>query len=623
MLKTLASITCLALLFASTHGLAASGENGRVIVKYRSGSDMLRQAAAVGAAQTLAQRTGLRLQAMSGPAPGMEVVRSQDLDSQALASRLAREPEIEYAVPDRLRKARALPNDALFSQQWYLQSTEAAAINMVSAWDRSKGANGTIVAVIDTGVRRDHPDLAGKIVGGYDFIAEAALGADGNGRDADYSDPGDYIDANDRNNSALVNICGTSALADDTSSSWHGTRVSGLIAAATDNAVGIAGAGWNVRVLALRALGKCGGFDSDIIAAMRWAAGLAVPGVAENTTPARVINLSLSAAGACEASYTDAINAVTAKGVLIVAAAGNADGPVESPANCPGVLGVAGLRHVGTKVGYSSFGSEVGISAPAGNCVNVGFGEPCLFSLTTTINDGATTPGQNTYSTALHANYGTSFSAPLVAATAALMFDMNDALTPAKVISRLKGSATAFPKEAGLSDCPITNADSQCNCTTATCGAGMLNAASALTAVALPNAAIAARDALTAGSTIRLDGSGSQTTTGHAIVTWDWTVVAAPTGTRIEGSGSLVSLVAPYGGSYRIRLRVVDDAGEVASSTVSLTVAGAAPPSGDTGGGGGGALDGFAGLGLLLLAGLIYRQRPRSRSAQAHRLPPR
>jgi serine protease len=621
MLKTLASITCLALLFVSTHGLAASGENGRVIVKYRSGGDVLRQAAAAGISPTLAQRTGLRLHAMSGPAPGMEVLRSKDLDSQALASRLAREPEIEYAVPDRLRKARALPNDALFSSQWYLQSTEAAAINMASAWDRSKGANGTLVAIIDTGVRRDHPDLAGKIVGGYDFIAEAALGADGDGRDADYSDPGDYIDANDRSNTALLEICGADALADDTSSSWHGTRVSGLIAAATNNAIGIAGAGWNIRMLALRVLGKCGGYDSDIIAAVRWAAGLAVPGVPDNQTPARVINLSLSAPGTCEASYTDTINAVTAKGVLIVAAAGNSDGPVESPANCPGVLGVGGLRHVGTKVGYSSFGAEIGISAPAGNCVNVGIGEPCLFSLTTTLNEGATTPGSNAYSTALHANYGTSFSAPLVAATAALMFDMNEALTPAKVISRIKSSATAFPQEAGLSNCPQTNADAQCNCTTATCGAGMLNAASALAAVALPNSAIVTRDALTAGASIRLDGSGSQTLTGHAIVTWEWSVVSAPEGALVEGTGSLVNLIAPYGGTYQIRLRIVDDADEAASSVVTLAVAGAAPASGDSGGGG--ALDGFAGLGLLLLASLIYRQRQRRHSAQAHRLPPK
>jgi serine protease len=621
MLKTLASICCLALLSVSTHGLAASGESGRVIVKYRSGDHVLRQAAATGMSPTLAQRTGLRLQAMSGPAPGTEVLRSKDLDSQALASRLAREPEVEYAVPDRRRLARTLPNDALFSSQWYLQSTEAAAINMVSAWDRSKGANGTLVAVIDTGVRRDHPDLAGKIVGGYDFIADAALGADDNGRDADYSDPGDYIDANDRSNAALIDICGADALADNTTSSWHGTRVSGLIAAATDNAIGIAGAGWNIRLLALRVLGKCGGYDSDIIAAMRWAAGLTVPGVPENQTPARVINLSLSAAGACEPSYTDAINAVTAKGVLIVAAAGNSDGPVESPANCPGVLGVAGLRHVGTKVGYSSFGPEVGISAPAGNCVNVGVGEPCLFSLTTTLNNGATAPGENTYSTPLHANYGTSFSAPLAAATAALMFDMNEALTPAKVISRIKSSATAFPTEAGLSDCPMTNQDAQCNCTTATCGAGMLNAASALAAVALPSAAIVARDPLTAGATIRLDGSGSQTLTGHAIVTWDWTVISAPEGARVEGTGSLVSLIAPYGGTYRIRLRVVDDAGEVASSVVTLAVAGAAAPSGDSGGGG--ALDGFAGLGLLLLASLIYRQRSRPHTAKAQKLPPR
>src|SRR5690606_7790730 len=134
----------------------------------------------------------------------------------------------------------------------------------------------------------------------------------------------------------------------------------------------------------VRVLGKCGGYDSDIIAAMRWAAGLNLPGAPLNPTPAKILNLSLGGSGKCTSSYQQVIGDLETAGVLVVAAAGNDHGPVDSPANCPGVLAVAGLRHIGTKVGYSSLGREVGISAPAGNCVNLG--PPCLFSLATTSN---------------------------------------------------------------------------------------------------------------------------------------------------------------------------------------------------------------------------------------------
>jgi serine protease len=174
-------------------------------------------------------------------------------------------------------------------------------------------------------------------------------------------------------------MCGTSTTH---SSSWHGTQVAGIVAAQANNSVGIAGIGGATRMLPVRVLGKCGGFDSDIIAGMRWAAGLAVPGVPANPNPARVINLSLAGSGTCSDVY-NAIAEIRAAGTLIVAAAGNETSPVEEPANCSGVLGVAGIRHTGTKVGYSSYGPEVGISAPAGNCVNTGAGQPCLFPFVT------------------------------------------------------------------------------------------------------------------------------------------------------------------------------------------------------------------------------------------------
>ena len=131
-------------------------------------------------------------------------------------------------------------------------------------------------------------------------------------------------------------------------------------------------------------------------------------------------------------------------GVLVVASAGNESGPVDAPGNCPGVLAVAGLRNVGTKVGYSSLGPEVGIAAPAGNCVNSS--GACYRSIDTTYNTGATVPGANSYTDQTNVNLGTSFSAPIVSGIAALMRAVNANLTPPQLIARIKSSATPFPR---------------------------------------------------------------------------------------------------------------------------------------------------------------------------------
>ncbi len=143
-----------------------------------------------------------------------------------------------------------------------------------------------MVAVLDTGIRFDHADLlpvsqGGNVLPGYDFISSASVANDGDGRDADPTDPGDWISESENAPGGAHPGCGVS------NSSWHGTEVAALIGATTDNGFGMASVGRNVRVLPVRVLGKCGGFDSDIIAGMRWAAGLDVPGVPANPTPAR------------------------------------------------------------------------------------------------------------------------------------------------------------------------------------------------------------------------------------------------------------------------------------------------------------------------------------------------
>ncbi len=486
------------LLMSGAHADSGPAEEARVIVKYRQTPDALRQALSIERTSRLSARLGLSLRAGRDIGARAHVVSATGMSSETLAARLAQDADVEYATPDRLRTIRALPNDPLFAGQWYLQAAEAASTRATEAWNRTTGSSNVVVAVVDTGVRFDHPDLAGKLLPGYDFISDAANAGDGGGRDADASDPGDFISLADTLNPILQAMCGSELT--PYNSSWHGTRVAGIAGAAANNSIGVAGMSWGAKLLPVRALGKCGGYDSDIIAGMRWAAGLWVPGVPDNPDPARVINLSLGGEGDCTSPYRDAIAELSARNALIVAAAGNETGPVGVPGNCAGVLTVAGVRHVGTKVGYSSYGPEVAVSAPAGNCVNA-WG-PCLYSIDTTTNLGATVPAVNGYTDGYTYNIGTSFAVPQVAGVAALMLSVNPALTPADIIAHIKQTARPFPIDNTLPACPNAamsgDTAGQCNCTTATCGAGILDAAAAVAAAvpATQTGAMTLRDAI-------------------------------------------------------------------------------------------------------------------------------
>ncbi|WP_418316866.1 S8 family peptidase [Piscinibacter sakaiensis] len=498
---------------------AAASDNARVIVRFKADSALTRMRAlsasgdaAPERAQLMAQRLGLALRAGGSIGERSQVIHASGIDSAALAARLASQPDVELAVVDRRRRALAIPNDPLYlaggvngpaAGQWYLRpptATTPAAINAESAWDVTLGSSNVVVAVLDTGIRFDHADLrpvavGGNILSGYDFISDAATGNDGDGRDADPTDPGDWITAAENSGGPFAN-CGVS------NSSWHGTEVIALIGAATDNGFGMASIGRNVRVLPIRVLGKCGGFDSDILAAMRWAAGLAVPGVPPNPTPARIINLSLGAEGSCSSLYSSTIAEVNAQGSIVIASAGNSAGhAVSEPANCPGAIGVAATRHVGTKVGFSDLGPEIALSAPGGNCVDISPGAACRFPILTARNAGTTVPvaGSSAFSDSFQITVGTSFAAPMVSGTAALMLSVRPASTPAEIRLLLQQSARPFPTTGGdngdgsvVPQCQPPGTDSsgkpidqlQCYCTTTTCGAGMLDASAAVRAAA-------------------------------------------------------------------------------------------------------------------------------------------
>ena len=516
------------------------GDTPRMIVKFRSASpsgvaqiqsSASGEAASSAAASKFAARAGARVLETRALMAGMSTLRIEPRAGESFAEQLARvraDPDVEFAVPDERRFPHALPSDPLFTGQWYLQSAQPSAINAQAAWDTSVGTAGVVIAVIDTGVLYGHPDLkranvGGRLLPGYDFITQAAIANDGNGRDSDPTDAGDWVTSAESNasNGPFTN-CGAS------NSSWHGTRVSGIIGALSNNSLGVTGITWNPWILPARALGKCGGFDSDIIDAMAWAAGRHLNGIPDNPYPAKIENLSLGSTEACPASYASVVADLATTGVLVVASAGNEGGPVDAPANCPGVAAITGLRHAGTKVGFASLGTEVALGAPGGNCVNTGVGQPCLFSIDTTTNDGTTTANNFTYTDQFNINVGTSFSSPIVSGIAGLMASVNGNLNAAQLLARLKeGATTPFPVSADptvpMCHVPANAQDVQaaeCSCTTSTCGAGMANAVGALNAALRPIAAVVRPASVVGGQPVALSGAGSAGACNRTITTY-------------------------------------------------------------------------------------------------------
>jgi serine protease len=545
----------------------------------------------------VAKLSGATLVSTRNMTPRMQVLRfaaASTSVSEALLASLRADPRVRYAEHVYRKFPLALPNDPDFSYvanvggQWYLQSAVPAAVSNIhadAAWDISEGDTGIVIADLDTGIRYDHPDIAratalGRVLPGYDFIGADFGGTflqanDGNGRDADASDPGDWVTATEAQSGPFQG-CQSGA------SSWHGTRTAGIIGALTDNGVGIAGVNWNSFVLPVRVLGKCGGFDDDIMDGMRWAAGLAVPGAPVNPYPARVINMSLGGGGPCSFAYQDLFDELTAAGVTVVVSAGNSGGPVSIPANCVGAVAVAGIRHIGTKVGFSSLGPEITISAPGGNCVNTN--PPCLFTIDTLTDTGTTAPVGAGYTDMNNFNVGTSFSAPLVSGVASLMLGLNQNLQFSHIEKRLRLGATK-PFPVNLNADPTTGVppptchvpvnfgdiqNAECNCTTATCGGGMLNAQGALLQALRPIASVALPATVTAGNNVSLTGSRSVAACGRTISSYQWSVLL---GAAVIANPNVAdtSVVAPSGTDvYAVRLTVTDDQGDTDTADITI-----------------------------------------------------
>ncbi len=417
----------------------------RLVVKFRGGA-VPEGSRDVVYAQAADRAGDAGLVESATTADGAQVVQAGGMlagaELEELTTALEQDPAVEYAEPDLLASTAAVPNDPSYAtMQWSLWD-DPAGLAMPLAWDRATGAGQTI-AIVDTGIT-PHPDLDANVLPGYDFVSTAQNARDGDGWDADPTDMGDHPDA---------------ALCPGTSQSlgatWHGTHTAGVAAADANNGQGISGVAPDARILPVRAVGACSqGYISDVAAGIRWASGAPVAGATANPHPATVINLSLGVPGECPAVLQSAIGEALARGIPVVAAAGNqaVDAARSAPANCAGVISVAATDVAGALAPYSNFGS-VTLAAPGGDP----FG-PIL----STGNAGTQGIGAPAYTT----HNGTSMAAPAVSGAVALLRETS----PGLGVAELRNALTSTARQAPGGCAPG-------------CGAGIVDPVSALVAV--------------------------------------------------------------------------------------------------------------------------------------------
>lgn len=437
------SLKLLLLLLFSFQAIAATEATDQIIVGFDSTSAN-GQLRALG----LSKKINKSLVYVRNLATGDHVYRlpgKEDLPAvQGYARALQAISGVKFAEADQIMHAGALsvpPNDTYYQQyQWHYQNT-LGGINAPSAWSQfsTLPSNPVYVAVVDTGYR-PHRDLInnlatdgqGKVIGA-DLIgvySSVDVANDGDGRDMDPLDPGDWN---------LQNECGGGSQPQD--SSWHGTHTAGTIAAQTHNNDGVSGVTYNMaKVIPVRVLGKCGGYLSDIADGILWAVGKPITGLTTNPYPARVINMSLGGSGSCGTTYQTAIDQAINAGASVVVSAGNANADASNfrPANCNKVITIAATNTLGQRSYYSNYGAIVDIAAPGGDANGY---------ILSTLNSGTTTPGADVYGF----YQGTSMSAPHVSAVVALMLLKNSQLTPAELESLIKSASRSFPS--GCSGC--------------------------------------------------------------------------------------------------------------------------------------------------------------------------
>lgn len=391
--------------------------------------------------------------------PGWHVVQTSralnESERAAFVAELKADPSVVSVQVDRLYQrldeasvtlpratatatgAAAAPNDPAYAQlQWNFHD-QVGGVNAEQAWTRSTG-QGVVVAVVDTGVVKDNPDLAANVLPGYDMITDHRISRrDQDGRAAGGFDLGDWVDAN------YCNALGGSGNPAQ-SSSWHGSHVSGTIAQVTNNNLATAGLAHDAKILPVRVLGSCGGFGSDIADGMLWAAGLPVDGLPTNPNPAEVINMSLGSSGpdTCPQLYQDAIDKINAAGSIIVVAAGNsnADAGTYTMSSCKGVISVGATRVNGGRASYSNYGTRVDIAAPGGGGSIDGNPNGYIFQVVNASTQGPTGDWQ------IGGMAGTSMASPHVAAAVAMVQSVvSTPFTWSGMRDLLRASARPFP----------------------------------------------------------------------------------------------------------------------------------------------------------------------------------
>ena len=579
-----------------------------LIVKFKARSGSMTASAVSDRLNNLSGLAGIKLhtrRTMSQGATVLGLSRAVTADeARGIAERLQGSPEVEYASPDYQRRIAATPSDPLYTSQWHLLAptssysgnTTIGGINMPFAWDIVTGSTSTVIAVLDTGIL-PHADIINQLLPGYDFISDTFNANDGNGRDADPLDAGDWLTAEE----VAADACGGGA---ESGSSWHGTFVAGVAAATGNNSSGISGVNWNTRILPVRVLGKCGGSDSDIIDGMRWAAGLAVSGVPVNPNPADVINMSLGSLSECTVAWQAAVDEVHAAGVTIVAASGNEGAAqVGSPAVCANVIAVTAHTIEGRNTDYANVGNEIAISAPGGGYYGTstggfaGAGQQIL-SLS---NTGTTTAVADAYSPSI----GTSHATPMVTGVAALLRALAPTLTPDNILALIQAGARPHPSQ---SICQLPSLNGKC-------GTGMLDATRTLQAALAEITGnfmpVVSPQSVTGRPNIPVTFQVIATDADGDTLTFATINNSLPAGASLDSVTGIFYWASPTAGTHTLQVTASDS--QISSNpqniTITITPPPAPPPARIAESSGGGSGD----LGLLLLGaiGLMVRARRR------------
>ena len=436
------------------------------------------------------------------------------------------------------------PTDDLQGYQWALQppSVDGGGADILPALGTATG-RGVTIAVVDTGIRQESGEFAGRVYPGVDVISDPGVARDGDGRDTDPSDPGDWTT--------------------DEPSSWHGTHVAGIALAGAGNG-GVVGTAPEAFLLPVRAIGAGGGSSSDIADGITWAVGGHVEGLPDNAHPAQVVNLSLGGSGACPDAYQNAIDLARSRGAVVVVSAGNSNENAagQRPADCAGVVVVAATDQFGERATYSNYGAAVTLAAPGGDdAVDDG--------ILSVVDQGLTVPAGPTYAT----YEGTSMAAPFVAGAAADLKELHPDLSADAISTQLRSTAS-----------PFRSSDPSFSCTGAfPCGGGILDVAALLAAVparTVPAAPVGLTSVPTT-TTLALgwapDGDGGSLITDYTVQCStngaDWSTFAHPA--SAVPSATLTGL-AP-GTTYRVRIAAVNAVGtgafgaEMTSTTAATT----------------------------------------------------